>query len=312
MYSIVEIQPSQYLPGVDTAGSKGGLVVNRYSTLDAEHPQHVGGRSHGRRDRADSDQSGRRGGAVQFQRGAGRRRDAAEQSAGRPSPPPPPIRRCLPPPPALPVRRIPAVGRRRTIALPQIVMQPMFGGAGGPGGYTWHLSVIDAGQPRQRRLAATSSPSTRRISYLRSGLLDRRRPGPVAVDPGRRERRADQEAPLRHARRNPRHRRLGRQRHDEGRRVPRRPVVPRPQRQRRLGRGRPVGQAGQEGRPAGHRRLERRRQDRHRHLRPGVDRRPEGGGGRAGPARRAESARQEPAEERPARPGRRRRRLADA
>ena len=31
VYSIVECSPSQYLPGVDTAGSKGGLVVNRYA-----------------------------------------------------------------------------------------------------------------------------------------------------------------------------------------------------------------------------------------------------------------------------------------
>ena len=60
------------------------------------------------------------------------------------------------------------------------------------------------------------------------------------------------------------------------------------------------------------RRLERRRQDRHRHLRPGLDRRPQGGGGRAGPARCAEPAGQEPPEKRAARPGRRRRRLADA
>ena len=35
VYSIVEAQPSQYVPGIDTAGSKGGLVVDRYVTLDA-------------------------------------------------------------------------------------------------------------------------------------------------------------------------------------------------------------------------------------------------------------------------------------
>ena len=57
----------------------------------------------------------------------------------------------------------------------------------------------------------------------------------------------------------------------EDRRVPRRPLVPRSQRRRRLGRQRPVGPAGHEGRPAGHRRLGRRRQDRHRHLRPDLE-----------------------------------------
>jgi len=31
---------------------------------------------------------------------------------------------------------------------PQIVIRPMFGGSSGPGGYTWHLSVINGGSPR--------------------------------------------------------------------------------------------------------------------------------------------------------------------
>jgi len=34
-------------------------------------------------------------------------------------------------------------------AVPEIVMRPMSGGSGGPGGYSWHLSIIDAGQPRR-------------------------------------------------------------------------------------------------------------------------------------------------------------------
>ena len=47
---------------------------------------------------------------------------------------------------------------------------------------------------------------------------------------------------------------------------------------------------GTRGRSAGHRRLGRRRQDRHRHLRSGVDRRPVGDRGRAGPARRRQQS----------------------
>ncbi len=35
--------------------------------------------------------------------------------------------------------------------LPLIIMpQQLTGGSGGPPGYTWHLSVIDGGQPRQQ------------------------------------------------------------------------------------------------------------------------------------------------------------------
>ena len=66
-----DCQPGQYLPGIDTAGSKGGLVVNRYSTVDASMLLTLYGRSPFRQcDRADSDQSGRRGRAIQLQRGA--------------------------------------------------------------------------------------------------------------------------------------------------------------------------------------------------------------------------------------------------
>ena len=32
--------------------------------------------------------------------------------------------------------------------MPSTVIQPIFGGGSTPEGYSWHLSVIDAGQPR--------------------------------------------------------------------------------------------------------------------------------------------------------------------
>ena len=77
------------MPGIDTAGSNGGLVVNRYAVARSGDPQHAGGRSLGQRDRADRDRPGRRGGGVQLQRGAG----------ARPTPPDnPPIVPPLPPP----------------------------------------------------------------------------------------------------------------------------------------------------------------------------------------------------------------------
>jgi hypothetical protein len=49
---------------------------------------------------------------------------------------------------ALPFVPYQPVGHAYYLA-PEIIMQQMSGGAGSPAGYTWHLSVIDAGQPRQ-------------------------------------------------------------------------------------------------------------------------------------------------------------------
>ena len=170
VYSIVEAQPSQYVPGIDTAGSKGGLVVDRYATPDAEHPQHLGGRSLGRRDRADSDQAGRRGRGVQLQRGADR--DGSRRTVRRAAPRPfatDPLLACRRR--RMPVRAVPAVGDA-VYTLPLTMMQPIFGGGGGPGGYTWHLSVIDAGQPRSDASGA-DSPKPRRV------CISIRSPGPA-------------------------------------------------------------------------------------------------------------------------------------
>ena len=143
--------------------------------------------------------------------------------------------------------------------------------------YTWHLSVVDAGYPRgivRRRGRAASRRCSQTTTCHGTTSHGRRRVD--AADGSSGQRPVDAQAAVRHEGRHPDRRRLQRRRHVRSRRLQGRRVVHRPQRQRRLGRRRPVGQAGPPRRPAGHRRLGRRRQDRHRHLRPGLARRSAG------------------------------------
>ncbi|MCE5266265.1 MAG: hypothetical protein LLG00_00060 [Planctomycetaceae bacterium] len=146
VYSIVEVQPSQYLPGVDSVGSKGGLVVNRYSSPDPSILSTLA-----------VDPSGAAIVRIPIKPG-----DVAvqynfsqvlvEREPDKPNPPtgpgepsgPTPF---LPPPGPLAYSPFQLVGH--TGYSPAIdLTRPVFGGGGGPSGYTWHLSVIDAGQPR--------------------------------------------------------------------------------------------------------------------------------------------------------------------
>ena len=113
---------------------------------------------------------------------------------------------------------------------------------GRTGRITWHLSVINGGQPRQierrNRIQRLS-----RDRDVRSRDVERRRLEPRRrMDHRRRERHGGEELSFRPARRDAGGRRLERRRHERDRRVPRRPVVPRSRRQRTLGRGRSLGE----------------------------------------------------------------------
>lgn len=143
-YSIVEVQPEGYLPGMDTAGSKGGLVVNRYAAIDSAVLSTL-----------TVDPSGSAIVRIFIQPG-----DAAVEYnfsevllvTERPNTPPPYYpphvpTPTLPPPTPLPYLEYRPVGSPYYL-MPDTVKQLIFGGAGSPGGYTWHLSIIDAGQPR--------------------------------------------------------------------------------------------------------------------------------------------------------------------
>ena len=142
-YSVVETQPSGYQTGIDTAGSKGGLVVNKYSTVDAMTLSTLAVNPSGNaivRITVDPGDS-----AVQ--------NNFSEVLITRQTTPPPPIlppvypTPITPPPLGLPFVQSPPMGSSYTYA-PTVNNEVGFGGATVPDDYDWHLSIIDAGQPR--------------------------------------------------------------------------------------------------------------------------------------------------------------------
>ncbi len=145
VYSIVEAQPSQYVPGIDTAGSKGGLVVDRYVTLDASILSTLAVDPSGAAIVQIPIKPGDAAVEYNFSEVLIERKPPDNPPVG-PTPPsyPTPF---LPPPAPLPFVPYEPAGLP-FYSPPLTIMQPIFGGGGGPGGYTWHLSVIDAGQPR--------------------------------------------------------------------------------------------------------------------------------------------------------------------
>jgi protocatechuate 3,4-dioxygenase beta subunit len=141
LYSVIEVQPTNYVTAIDTAGSVGGVVVDPYVTLDPTFLKTLA-----------VDQSG--SSIVKITIDAGTEAvnyNFSEMlvtygSGGGPTPEPPPYI-PLQPPVALPFAETHLIPMTYTVALN--VPQPLAGGSGGPGGYTWHLSIIDAGKPRR-------------------------------------------------------------------------------------------------------------------------------------------------------------------
>ncbi len=157
LYTVVEVQPTGFVDGIDTAGDLGGIAVN---SPQEHHPELV--------PLAILSANNPNGDAiVSIPIGAG---DAAkdynfsevraESSPWFPvltPPDPPPVA----PTPAPPVPEVPAVIDWLPLLLaPQSTLS--LDGSIGPDGYTWHLSVINAGRPRDERVTArlASDPFT--------------------------------------------------------------------------------------------------------------------------------------------------------
>jgi serine-aspartate repeat-containing protein C/D/E len=143
-YSVIETQPTGYVPGIDTAGSSGGLVVNRYSKVEASTLKNLA-----------VDASGSAIVRIKINSGDTSVRNnfsevlIVEQPDSNPPYIPPPTPTPITPPPApLPYTNFQPAGIIYAF-VPDPIRQPLAGGGSGPSGYTWHLSVIDAGQPRQ-------------------------------------------------------------------------------------------------------------------------------------------------------------------
>ncbi len=143
--------------------------------------------------------------------------------------------------------------------------------------FTWHLSVVDAGQPRgmnaeDESVAMLISATPEQLAEI----ADKTDGGEWVLAGGNSRSTASRGPPpgVWRSRRHSDQRRFRRRWDFRRGRVHRRPLVCGSQRQRRVGQGRPVRQARPPWRQACDRRLGRRRQDRHRHLRPRLARRP--------------------------------------
>ena len=146
-YSIVEIPPSQYLAGIDRAGSNGGLVVNPYSQVATSMLSSLAVNANGNAIVRIPVNPGDV--AVQYNFShvlVTSKPTPPNNPPGPPSPPTPPT------PPLAPPMPIPFVDYQPMghpyFMLPDSMAPPFAGGSGGPAGCTWHLSVIDAGHPR--------------------------------------------------------------------------------------------------------------------------------------------------------------------
>jgi hypothetical protein len=144
-YTIVEVQPAGYLSGIDTAGTKGGYVVGSY-TYD-QLPKSIQGLG--------LDPAGKAIARIQINPGDVAAQYNFSHVLVQYNPPSDPVFPTPPSPPwpwiAPPVAvfgEFQPMGVSYSLPL-RIAMNPMAGGSGGPGGYTWHLSIIDAGQPRR-------------------------------------------------------------------------------------------------------------------------------------------------------------------
>ncbi len=141
-----------YYAGIDTVGSSGGTAINtyNYASLDAgtlSILSSLGSLTIDETDRTIVTVNLSRGeSAVEYNFSEVLVVYTSTPPKGPPTPPPAPP--TLPPTyTALPFAEYVSYGNDYTFY--QEVNRLMSGGSGGPGGYSWHLSVIDAGQPRQ-------------------------------------------------------------------------------------------------------------------------------------------------------------------
>ena len=156
-YHVYEVQPEDYIDGLDTPGTTGGLSVNREDL--ANNPQAA---SLLTLLAADSTTNPRNDAILLVQIAAGqtsRENNFSEILVTKAPPPPPPPSPPLPPPPLTPPPppgpppiETPPFYNPTLIALPPAVPLALpfawtLVGGGAPE-YTWHLSVINAGTPR--------------------------------------------------------------------------------------------------------------------------------------------------------------------
>jgi protocatechuate 3,4-dioxygenase beta subunit len=163
-YAVVELPPGPFLDGLDHAGTLGGYAANPNNVLlPSPLPAGVQARIDQFRAQHGDDT------IVLIQLAAG---DSSQENnfselllAPPELPPPPPLLPPeTPPPPKPPVFPFPAIEPPVTALFPPPgvpIIRPDFVGGASSGGFTWHLSVINAGWPR----AMNITPAEVRVEF---------------------------------------------------------------------------------------------------------------------------------------------------
>ena len=143
VYTIYEVHPAGYYDSIDTAGSVGGLAVNPSDNID---PLTLAQLAVDPKDDAIIEiviTSGTNAVSYNF--------SEVRMEQVPPPPPPPPPHDDPEPPIRMPgyPEYVPVVREHSMAILPEVISLP--GGSGLPPGSTWHLSVINGGQPRRFR-----------------------------------------------------------------------------------------------------------------------------------------------------------------
>jgi protocatechuate 3,4-dioxygenase beta subunit len=155
-YAVFEVQPGGYFDAIDTPGTTGGVAVNPHAPPSAAVMATV--------------VTDPRNDAI-FRITVGQGEHSAENNFSevrtfRPTPPPeePP-----PPPPFIPPQPIfiqPLIPPATPLAPPPVPLD--FDGVGGIIPYTWHLSVVDAGNPRGEQAVEGIASNRNRVFRLAS------------------------------------------------------------------------------------------------------------------------------------------------
>jgi hypothetical protein len=151
VYTVIEVHPAGYVDGLNTVGTKGGVAINALTI--SEDPEIASGLAFDTSEQAIVRiwlKGGDQGEDYNFSE------LLLEEIPAPPNPPiPPPPTPPSPPslePPTQPFfpDRLPPI----LLFEPGVTIQkflPLYGGGGYETDYTWHLSVIDGGRPRQDR-----------------------------------------------------------------------------------------------------------------------------------------------------------------
>jgi serine-aspartate repeat-containing protein C/D/E len=155
-YTVRQVRPADYLPGIATAGTNAGSVYNKYAQPTTKEASDWGLIYDPKAGIEGFDPTGTlSAGITHILISAGdnaREYNFSEvvvqrDPGGFPHYDPPPTVDTPLAPPQQPYGEYHFVAMPYSV--PQLVIPEMAGGSGGPGGFSWHLSVINAGQPRQ-------------------------------------------------------------------------------------------------------------------------------------------------------------------